>query len=54
MIRFLPSGLPLLTSVLQPNTIGLALYDNPMGQLAWIAEKFILCEKFALIFGWQF
>ncbi|RSL40964.1 hypothetical protein CEP53_013055 [Fusarium sp. AF-6] len=25
----------------QPNTIGLALYDNPVGQLAWIGEKFI-------------
>ncbi|KAK9427189.1 Alpha/Beta hydrolase protein [Lipomyces doorenjongii] len=26
----------------KPNTIGLALYDNPIGQLTWIAEKFIL------------
>ncbi|GAW20558.1 hypothetical protein ANO14919_100660 [Xylariales sp. No.14919] len=25
----------------KPNTIGLALYDNPVGQLAWIGEKFI-------------
>ncbi|OPB45855.1 hypothetical protein A0O28_0094220 [Trichoderma guizhouense] len=25
----------------KPNTIGLALYDNPVGQLAWIAEKYI-------------
>ncbi|KAI0437054.1 Alpha/Beta hydrolase protein [Xylaria telfairii] len=25
----------------KPNTIGLALYDNPMGQLAWIGEKYI-------------
>ncbi|KAF2730317.1 alpha/beta-hydrolase [Polyplosphaeria fusca] len=24
----------------KPNTIGLALYDNPVGQLAWIGEKF--------------
>lgn len=27
----------------QPNTIGLALYDNPVGQLAYIGEKFITC-----------
>jgi hypothetical protein len=26
----------------EPNTIGLALYDNPVGQLAWIGSKFIL------------
>ncbi|KAM0426136.1 hypothetical protein ACHAPT_008768 [Fusarium lateritium] len=25
----------------KPNTIGLALYDNPLGQLAWIGEKFL-------------
>ncbi|KAI0409267.1 Alpha/Beta hydrolase protein [Xylaria palmicola] len=25
----------------KPNTIGLALYDNPIGQLAWIGEKLI-------------
>ncbi|KAL7917530.1 Alpha/Beta hydrolase protein [Trichoderma austrokoningii] len=25
----------------RPNTIGLALLDNPIGQLAWIGEKFI-------------
>jgi pimeloyl-ACP methyl ester carboxylesterase len=25
----------------EPNTIGLALYDNPVGQLAWIAAKII-------------
>ncbi|KAJ8121459.1 hypothetical protein ONZ43_g2094 [Nemania bipapillata] len=25
----------------KPNTIGLALYDNPLGQLAWIGEKYI-------------
>ncbi|KAJ5806537.1 alpha/beta-hydrolase [Penicillium pulvis] len=25
----------------KPNTIGLALYDNPIGQLAWIGEKFM-------------
>lgn len=28
----------------QPNTIGLALYDSPVGQLAWISEKYIDCE----------
>lgn len=28
----------------QANTIGLALYDNPVGQLAWIGEKFVNCE----------
>ncbi|KAI0969183.1 Alpha/Beta hydrolase protein [Xylaria arbuscula] len=32
----------LLTNAQQPNTIGLALYDNPVGQLAWIGEKFIV------------
>ncbi|KAJ7133747.1 Alpha/Beta hydrolase protein [Mycena crocata] len=26
----------------KPNTIGLALYDSPVGQLAWIAENFKL------------
>ncbi|RDW61068.1 hypothetical protein BP6252_12451 [Coleophoma cylindrospora] len=25
----------------KPNTLGLALYDNPIGQLAWIGEKYI-------------
>ncbi|KAK4957083.1 hypothetical protein LTR10_005041 [Elasticomyces elasticus] len=25
----------------KPNTIGLALHDNPLGQLAWMGEKFI-------------
>ncbi|KAI0106267.1 Alpha/Beta hydrolase protein [Nemania sp. FL0031] len=25
----------------KPNTVGLALYDNPVGQLAWIGEKYI-------------
>jgi hypothetical protein len=30
----------------QANTIGLALYDNPVGQLAWIGEKFVNCEPF--------
>ncbi|KAF7905069.1 uncharacterized protein EAF01_005590 [Botrytis porri] len=25
----------------KPNTIGLALYDNPVGQLAWMGEKYI-------------
>ncbi|KAK5715798.1 hypothetical protein LTR17_016629 [Elasticomyces elasticus] len=24
-----------------PNTLGLALYDNPVGQLAWIGDKYI-------------
>lgn len=28
----------------QPNTIGLALYDNPVGQLAYMGEKFLNCE----------
>ncbi|KAI1176688.1 alpha/beta-hydrolase [Nemania sp. FL0916] len=28
--------------VTKPNTIGLALYDNPVGQLAWIGEKYIV------------
>lgn len=31
-------------SLTQPNTIGLSLFDNPVGQLAWIGEKMILCE----------
>ncbi|TGJ85206.1 hypothetical protein E0Z10_g3538 [Xylaria hypoxylon] len=26
----------------KPNTIGFALYDNPVGQLAWIGEKYII------------
>jgi pimeloyl-ACP methyl ester carboxylesterase len=26
----------------EPNTIGLALYDNPVGQLAWVGAKFII------------
>ncbi|KAK4912387.1 hypothetical protein LTR66_017290 [Elasticomyces elasticus] len=25
----------------KPNTVGLALYDSPVGQLAWIGEKFL-------------
>ena len=29
----------------KPNTIGLALQDHPVGQLAWIGEKFIDCKK---------
>ncbi|KAL7917004.1 Alpha/Beta hydrolase protein [Trichoderma austrokoningii] len=29
----------------RPNTLGLALYDNPIGQLSWLAEKFILCKR---------
>ncbi|KAL8903856.1 MAG: hypothetical protein Q9207_003654 [Kuettlingeria erythrocarpa] len=27
--------------ILRPNTIALALYDNPVGQLAWMGEKWI-------------
>ncbi|KAJ3541266.1 hypothetical protein NM208_g4128 [Fusarium decemcellulare] len=30
-----------LEHVTKPNTIGLSLYDSPMGQLSWIAEKYI-------------
>ncbi len=30
---------------MQPNTIGLALHDNPVGQLAWIAEKYLDCKQ---------
>ncbi|KAJ8126726.1 hypothetical protein O1611_g6913 [Lasiodiplodia mahajangana] len=30
-----------LEQTTKPNTIGLALYDNPVGQLAWIGEKYI-------------
>lgn len=29
-------------AALQPSTIGLALQDSPLGQLAWMGEKFIL------------
>lgn len=28
----------------QANTIGLALQDNPVGQLSWIGEEMIACE----------
>ncbi|TGO42010.1 hypothetical protein BHYA_0013g00130 [Botrytis hyacinthi] len=28
------------------NTIGLALHDNPVGQLFWMAEKYISCKIF--------
>ncbi|CAE6426176.1 unnamed protein product [Rhizoctonia solani] len=28
----------------RPATIGLALYDNPLGQLAWIGEKYLYGE----------
>lgn len=28
----------------QPTTIGLALHDNPIVQLAWIAQQIIDCE----------
>ncbi|KAF5252538.1 hypothetical protein FANTH_2432 [Fusarium anthophilum] len=31
-----------LEQTTKPNTIGLALYDNPVGQLSWIAEKLIV------------
>ncbi|KAJ7579822.1 Alpha/Beta hydrolase protein [Mycena floridula] len=31
-----------LESSTKPNTLGLALQDNPVGQLAWLAEKFDL------------
>jgi hypothetical protein len=30
--------------LLQSNTVGLALHDNPVGQLAWLGEKFMNCE----------
>ncbi|KAK4160395.1 putative epoxide hydrolase [Cladorrhinum sp. PSN259] len=30
-----------LIQTTKPSTIGLALYDNPVGQLAWIGEKYI-------------
>lgn len=30
-------------STLQPNDIGLALYDNPVGQLAWMGTTFKHC-----------
>ncbi|PNP59964.1 hypothetical protein FNYG_14701 [Fusarium nygamai] len=29
----------------KPNTIGFALYDNPVGQLSWIGEKLIDCKS---------
>lgn len=29
----------------KPNTIGLALQDNAVGQLAWIGEKFLNCKS---------
>jgi len=32
----------------KPNTIGLALQDNPVGQLAWIGEKYLDCEFYLL------
>jgi hypothetical protein len=28
---------------LQPNDVGLSLYDNPVGQLAWMGAKIKLC-----------
>ncbi|RYP41967.1 hypothetical protein DL767_000598 [Monosporascus sp. MG133] len=30
-----------LMHIYRPNTIGLGLYDNPLGQLAWMGEKWI-------------
>ena len=44
MIHFLWASIWMRTNMLQPNTIGLALYDDLMGQLAWMAEKFIFGE----------
>lgn len=35
--------------LLQPNTLGLALQDNPVGQLAWIGEKFMNCEYISFV-----
>lgn len=31
-----------IEQITEPNTIGLALYDNPVGQLAWVGSKFII------------
>ncbi|KAF2092405.1 alpha/beta-hydrolase [Rhizodiscina lignyota] len=31
----------LVEQTTKPNTIGLAIYDSPLGQLSWIAEKYI-------------
>lgn len=36
----------LLEQTTKPNTIGLALYDSPIGQLAWIGEKYLNCRSF--------
>lgn len=35
----------LLTDSTQPNTIGLALFDSPVGQLTWIADPYVLCTS---------
>jgi hypothetical protein len=35
----------------EPNTIGLALYDNPVGQLAFIGHKIIICKLASRING---
>lgn len=35
----------LLTPSTKPNTIGLALEDNPLGQMAWIGEKYHDCKE---------
>jgi len=32
-----------LEQIYQPNTISAALYDSPMGQLAWSGEKWLSC-----------
>jgi hypothetical protein len=34
---------------MQLSTRGLALQENPIGQLAWMAEKFIACQFMAII-----
>ncbi|KAJ6501431.1 Alpha/Beta hydrolase protein [Mycena vitilis] len=35
-VRALSSSSVIINAIRQPNSIGLALYDNPVGQLAWI------------------
>lgn len=34
-----------LTIAIQPNTIGYALYDSPVGQLSWIGQKLLNCKS---------
>lgn len=41
----------LLTEGAQPNTIGLALFDSPVGQLTWIGEPYVLCTSIKLLFS---